>query len=135
VARKRDRGHTNLPEANIDDNLVPGTPIIIPTNAVVPLSSPLNSTPLPKRAKKAIQPPPPPFDPLIEQEAPHNVSIFMTLVIDDVRKDKTFSKTMDINSTTRDDFDDLRAFLYYKYIREFETIRNLRAHEKPKLSY
>jgi hypothetical protein len=59
----------------------------------------------------------------------------MTLVIDNIRKDKTFSKTIDINSTTHDDFDDLRAFLYYKYIREFETIRNLQAHEKPKLSH
>jgi len=63
------------------------------------------------------------------------MSIFITLVIDDIRKDKTFSKTIDINSTTRDDFDDLRAFLYYKYIREFETIRNLRIYEKPKLSH
>jgi hypothetical protein len=59
----------------------------------------------------------------------------MTLVIDDMRKEKTFSKTMDINSTIRDDFDDLRAFLYAKYIKQFETIRNLQAHEKPKLSY
>jgi hypothetical protein len=59
----------------------------------------------------------------------------MTLVIDNIRKDKTFSKTIDINSTICDDFNDLRAFLYYKYIREFETIYNLRAHEKPKLSY
>jgi len=63
------------------------------------------------------------------------MSIFITPVIDDMRKDKTFSKTIDINSTTRDDFNDLRAFLYYKYIREFETIRNLRTHEKPKLSH
>jgi hypothetical protein len=59
----------------------------------------------------------------------------MTLVIDEVRKEKTFSKIMDINSTMREDFDDLRAFLYAKYIKEFETIRNLRGHEKPKLSY
>jgi hypothetical protein len=49
----------------------------------------------------------------------------MTLVIDEVRKEKTFSKIMDINSTSREDFDDLRAFLYTKYIKEFETIRNL----------
>jgi hypothetical protein len=42
---------------------------------------------------------------------------------------------MDINSTIRDDFDDLRAFLYTKYIKEFETICNLRIYEKPKLSY
>jgi len=41
----------------------------------------------------------------------------MTLVIDDIRKEKTFSKTMDINSTIRDDFNDLRAFLYAKYIK------------------
>jgi len=59
----------------------------------------------------------------------------MTLVIDDIRKDRIFSKTIDINSTIRDDFDDLWAFLYYKYIREFETIRNLRVYEKPKLSH
>jgi len=59
----------------------------------------------------------------------------MTLVIDEVQKEKTFSKIMDINSTIREDFDDLRAFLYAKYIKEFETIRNLRGHEKPKLSY
>jgi hypothetical protein len=59
----------------------------------------------------------------------------MTLVIDEVRKEKTFSKIIDINSTSREDFDDLRAFLYTKYIKEFETIRNLRAHEKPKLSH
>jgi hypothetical protein len=59
----------------------------------------------------------------------------MTPVIDDMRKERTFSKTIDINSTIRDDFDDLRAFLYAKYIKEFETIRNLRAHEKPKLSH
>jgi hypothetical protein len=66
VARKRDRGGINLPEANTDDNLVPGTPIIIPSDSVVPPSSPLNGTPLPKRAKKAIQPPPPLFDPSIK---------------------------------------------------------------------
>jgi len=59
----------------------------------------------------------------------------MTLVIDNIWKDKTFSKTIDINSTTRDDFNDLWAFLYTKYIKEFETIRNLWVHEKPKLSY
>jgi hypothetical protein len=59
----------------------------------------------------------------------------MTLVIDNVRKERIFSKTMDINSTIRDDFNDLRAFLYAKYIKEFETIRNLQAHEKPKLSH
>jgi hypothetical protein len=59
----------------------------------------------------------------------------MTLVIDEVRKEKTFSKIMDINSTSREDFDDLRAFLYAKYIKEFETIRNLRVYEKPKLSH
>jgi len=63
------------------------------------------------------------------------VSIFMTLVIDEVRKEKTFSKIIDINSTSREDFDDLRAFLYTKYIKEFETIRNLQVYEKPKLSH
>jgi hypothetical protein len=52
-----------------------------------------------------------------------------------VQKEKTFSKIIDINSTLREDFDDLRAFLYTKYIKEFETIRNLRVHEKPKLSH
>jgi hypothetical protein len=36
-----------------------------------------------------------------------------------------FLKTIDINSIIQDDFDDLRAFLYTKYIKEFETIRNL----------
>jgi hypothetical protein len=125
----------NAPEPEIERDPVPGTLIIIPSDPPVPQTSSLNGTPLPKRAKKAIQPPPPPFDPSIEQEAPHNVSIFMTPVIDDVRKEKTFSKIMDINFTIRDDFDDLRAFLYTKYIREFKTIRNLRLHEKPKLSY
>ena len=59
----------------------------------------------------------------------------MTLVIDEVRKEKTFSKIIDINSTLREDFNDLRAFLYTKYIKEFETIYNLRVYEKPKLSY
>jgi len=63
------------------------------------------------------------------------MSIFIILVIDNIRKEKTFSKTIDINSITRDNFDDLRAFLYYKYIREFETIHNLRVYEKPILSY
>ena len=63
------------------------------------------------------------------------VSIFITLVIDEVRKEKTFSKIIDINSTSREDFNDLRAFLYAKYIKEFETIPNLQAHEKPKLSH
>jgi hypothetical protein len=59
----------------------------------------------------------------------------MTLVIDKVRKEKTFSKIIDINFTIREDFDDLRAFLYAKYIKEFETIYNLWGYEKPKLSY
>jgi hypothetical protein len=59
----------------------------------------------------------------------------MTLVIDKVRKEKTFSKIIDINSTSREDFNDLWAFLYTKYIKEFETIYNLRVYEKPKLSY
>ena len=63
------------------------------------------------------------------------MSIFMTPVIDNIRKEKTFSKIMDINSIIRDDFNNLRAFLYTKYIREFETIHNLRLYEKPKLSY
>ena len=59
----------------------------------------------------------------------------MTLVIDEVRKEKMFSKIIDINSTLWEDFDDLRAFLYAKYIKEFKSIRNLRVYEKPKLSY
>ena len=49
----------------------------------------------------------------------------MTLVIDKVRKEKIFSKIIDINSTSWEDFNDLWAFLYTKYIKEFETIRNL----------
>jgi hypothetical protein len=125
----------DIPEPDIANSPVPGTPITIPSDPVVLQSTPLNYTPLPRRARKAIQPPPPLFDPSIKQEAPYNMSIFITPVIDDIRKERTFSKTMDINSTIRDDFDDLRAFLYTKYIKEFETIRNLRAHEKPKLSH
>ncbi|KAH8744340.1 hypothetical protein F5882DRAFT_423613 [Hyaloscypha sp. PMI_1271] len=118
IPKKQAEAPIDVPEPDIANSPVPRTPITIPSDPVVLQSTPLNSTPLPKRARKAIQPPPPPFDPSIEQEVPHNMSIFMTPVIDDVRKEKTFSKTIDINSTIRDDFDDLRAFLYTKYIKQ-----------------
>ncbi|KAH8753763.1 hypothetical protein F5882DRAFT_419236 [Hyaloscypha sp. PMI_1271] len=128
IPKKQAKAPIDIPEPNIANSPVPRTPITIPSNPVVLQSTPLNSTPLPKRARKAIQPPPPPFDPSIKQEVPHNISIFITPVIDDVRKEKTFSKTMDINSTIRDDFNDLRAFLYTKYIKQLLT--TLRQMEK-----
>jgi hypothetical protein len=123
------------PKPEIERYTIPSTPITIQSDPPGLHTSPIDGTQFPKRTKKPAQPPPPPFDPSIEQATPHNVSIFMTPVIDDIRKEKTFSKSMNINCTTRDDFDDLRGFLYAKYIREFETVRNLKLHEKPKLSY
>src|SRR5882757_5880363 len=133
IPKKQAEAPIDIPEPDITNSPVPGTPITIPSNPVVLQSIPLNYTPLLRHTRKAIQPPPPPFDPSIKQEVPYNISIFITPVIDNIRKERIFSKTIDINSTIRNDFNNLRAFLYTKYIKEFETIRNLRIYEKPKL--
>jgi hypothetical protein len=106
--------------------------ITIRSSPPVPPSSPLD---LPTRRKQVQREPPPPFDPSQKQETTHTVTIFITPVVDDKRKDKTFSKSININHPECPDLDDLRAFLFAKYLSGFIAERSLSEPERPRFSY
>ena len=55
--------------------------------------------------------------------------------MDDKRKDKTFSKSININYLKCPDLNDLRAFLFTKYLSGFIVERSLSEPERPRFSY
>ena len=61
--------------------------------------------------------------------------IFITPVVDNKRKDKTFSKSININHLECPDLDDLRAFLFTKYLSGFIVERSLLEPKRPRFSY
>ncbi|PMD14669.1 hypothetical protein NA56DRAFT_650779 [Hyaloscypha hepaticicola] len=109
-----------------------GSPIVIgdtpardaPTSPFT-FSSPLKPT-------KTTRPARPIFDPTVEQSTRHIVTIYFTAVIDGVRKDQTFSKTIDINDPDRESLSNLRTFPFLKYVKRWQEARQLQEHEKPR---
>jgi hypothetical protein len=104
---------------------IESTPVHDPPTSPFAFSSPLKLTKTRRFTK-------PPFDPTIEQSIPHIVTIYFTAIIDGIRKDQTFIKTIDINNPDRESLSNLRTFPFLKYVKRWEEIRELQEHEKPR---
>jgi len=88
-----------------------------------------DETPIPRRTKA----PPPPFNPNSEHDKQsHHVMIYITPIIDDIRKEKdVITASIDINDIFRPDLEALRERVYKEYIKEWEERRHLKGAEKP----
>ena len=120
------------PEPTIQQEDPVSTPIPIESTPVrdPPISPFAFSSPLkPTKTRRSTKPP---FDPTIEQSTPHIVTIYFTAVIDSIRKDQTFTKTIDINNPDRESLSNLRTFPFLKYVKRWEEIRGLQEYEKPR---
>ena len=101
-----------IQQADPVDTPIPivGTPVRdIPTSPFA-FSSPVKSTKTrgPVRVK---------FDPTVEQSTCHIVTIYFTAIIDSIRKDQTFTKTININNLDRELLSNLRTFPFLKYVK------------------
>jgi hypothetical protein len=116
----------------------PVSPIPIPSTPGTPPapSSPVHITPIPLRKRANAPPPLSPFDPNDEGKMPHNVSLMIIPIIDGSRKsDAGICIYLNINDVFRDDLEALHAYVYKRYIKQWEDIRKLTPGEKPRLSH
>ena len=116
-----------IQQADPVDSPIPidGTPVHdIPTFPFA-FSSPVKPTKTTRTGK-------PPFDPTVEQSNHHFVIMYFTAVIDGIRKDQTFTKSIDINNPDRESLSILRTFPFFKYVKRWQEIRGLQEHEKPR---
>ena len=116
----------------------PVSPIPIPSTPGTPLapSSPVHITPIPLRKRANAPPPLSPFDPNNEGKMPHNISLIIILIINRSRKSNAGICTyLNINNVFRDNLKALHAYVYKRYVKQWEDIRKLIPGKKPRLSY
>jgi hypothetical protein len=131
-----------LPKDDLPPEKLPATPIAISsTSGGLPGGPPAPSSPIqltPVLARKRANAPPPssPFDPNNEGKIPHNVTLMITPIIDGSRKsDAGICTHLNINDIFRDDLETLNAYVYKKYVKQWEDIRKLTPGEKPRWSH
>ena len=132
----RIRALTKLVEASTKILTAP----VVTTNANKP---PLEATtpserasPTQARKKSNATPTNVPFDPTIEGESAHYVTLMITPVIDDSRKiDSVICQNYNVNLVVRDSLAALHKFVYRKYVKQWEELRKLKPGERPVLSH
>jgi hypothetical protein len=99
-------------------------------------SSPvLDSSPVRPRKKATPIGPPSPFDPTVRGKDPHHVQIYITPVIDRVRKDKnSFLRHININDILYPTLKELQGYVYEKYVNRYAELRQLKPAERLVLS-
>ena len=119
--RRRNIKASKLQKASRPSKKAPTTPIpISSTLSSPPPTESAQNTPLSLPQTKRTNAPTPssPFDPKEEGKAPHNVSLIITLIIDDSRKTNYgICLNINLNFIYRELFKDLKQIIYNKYIK------------------